>query len=408
MKRKRWLQASFEWTTEHLGVLAPVTTGSMVNHGTAIGADLLGGEFTFDPFTAYAQGFVTNPNLVVLGQLGKGKSAFIKTFLLRELKRGRRAVVLDPKGEYESLAAVVGVTPIRLEPGGSIQLNPVRGGPDPTSIRTDVALLVALLEHGLKRGLTPGERAALVEARGAVSLMSNATIGAIGDALFEPQASAAKRLHCSVSALQIDGRELALELLRLTEGDLAGMFDAVTSPSCTLDHSLVILDLSAVWNTSALPLVIACTLAWLEGASSTPLSPRYLVLDEAWAVLSDLSVSRWLQGSWKLARSTATSNILVLHRVSDVLGVGDRGDSTVALAAGLLADSGTSVCFQLGQEDATDAGEILGHGATEIGLLPTLGRGVALWRVSGEAHLVRHHVHDHEREMIDSDHAMRR
>ncbi|MEI6700383.1 MAG: ATP-binding protein, partial [Actinomycetota bacterium] len=125
-------------------------------------------------------------------------------------------------------------------------------------------------------------------------------------------------------------------------------------------------------------------------------------------VLSDLSVSRWLQGSWKLARSTATSNILVLHRVSDVLGVGDRGDATVALAAGLLADSGTSVCFQLGTEDAADAGEILGHGSTEIGLLPTLGRGVALWRISGEAHLVRHHVHDHEREVIDSDRAMRR
>ncbi|MEI6701880.1 MAG: DUF87 domain-containing protein, partial [Actinomycetota bacterium] len=255
-----------------------MTTGSMVHHGTALGTDLLGGEFSFDPFTAYAQGFVTNPNLVVLGQLGKGKSAFIKTFLLRELKRGRRAVVLDPKGEYESLAAAVGVTPIRLEPGGSVQLNPVRGGPDSTSIRTDVALLVALLEHGLKRGLTPGERAALVEARGAVSLLSNATIGAIGDALFEPQASAAIRLHCSVSALQVDGRELALELLRLTEGDLAGMFDAVTSPSCTLDQPLVVLDLSAVWKTSALPLVIACTLAWLEGASSVPLSPRYLVL----------------------------------------------------------------------------------------------------------------------------------
>ena len=408
MTRNRWLPAPFEWTTEHLGVLAPVTTGSMDNHGTAIGDDLLGGAFTFDPFTAYAQGHVTNPNLVVLGQLGKGKSAFIKTFLLRELKRGRQAVVLDPKGEYQSLAAAIGVTPIRLEPGGSIQLNPLRGGPDAASLRTDVALLVALLEHGLKRDLTPGERAALVEARGAVSLMSNATIGAIGDALFEPLSSAAKRLHCSVGALQTDGRDLALELLRLTEGDLAGMFDEVTSPSCTLDQPLVVLDLSAVWNTKALPLVIACALAWLGGASSNLMSPRYLVLDEAWAVLNDLSVARWLQGSWKLARSTATSNIIVLHRISDVLGVGDRGDQTVALAAGLLADSGTSVCFQLGTEDAADAGEILGHGATEIGILPTLRRGVALWRVSGEAHLVRHYVHDHEREMIDSDQAMRR
>ena len=46
-----------------------------------IGDDLLGGSFVFDPFEVYAQGVVSNPNMVVFGQIGRGKSAFVKTFL---------------------------------------------------------------------------------------------------------------------------------------------------------------------------------------------------------------------------------------------------------------------------------------------------------------------------------------
>jgi hypothetical protein len=100
--------------------------------------------------------------------------------------------------------------------------------------------------------------------------------------------------------------------------------------------------------------------------------------------------------------------VLVLHRCSDVLGVADEGEHTVALAAGLIADSGTSVCFQLDPRDARDAGELLGFSATATHLLERLGRAVALWRVGGSQHLVLHEVSDHEWAVIDSDHAMRR
>ena len=54
---------------------------------------------------------VTNPNMVVLGQIGRGKSTFVKTFLWRQLVFGRQAWVVDPKGEYQTLAAACGVRP---------------------------------------------------------------------------------------------------------------------------------------------------------------------------------------------------------------------------------------------------------------------------------------------------------
>ena len=56
--------------------------------------------------------------MVVVGQIGRGKSAFVKTYLWRQAVFGRRAWVVDPKGEYGALARAWGVTPVALRPGG--------------------------------------------------------------------------------------------------------------------------------------------------------------------------------------------------------------------------------------------------------------------------------------------------
>ena len=50
----------------------------------------------------------------VLGKLGQGKSALVKTLLWRMLLFGRRALVLDIKRDYGGLCRAVGVRPLRL------------------------------------------------------------------------------------------------------------------------------------------------------------------------------------------------------------------------------------------------------------------------------------------------------
>ena len=45
-----------------------------------------------------------NPNMIVAGSIGAGKSTVVKMVLDRALERGRRVVVIDPKGEYGQLA----------------------------------------------------------------------------------------------------------------------------------------------------------------------------------------------------------------------------------------------------------------------------------------------------------------
>src|SRR5580693_2349780 len=171
-------------TTRNLGAAYPfIAEVGLGRRGVVIGDDLLGGSFVFDPFELYAQGVVSNPNMVVFGQIGRGKSAFVKTFLWREAVFGRRAWVVDPKGEYADLAEAWGVRPVALRPGGAIRLNPLDPGPDSAGAGTGepdatgrrrTELLASLASACLGRSLVPRERAAL----GAALLDAGATQGA--------------------------------------------------------------------------------------------------------------------------------------------------------------------------------------------------------------------------------------
>jgi len=116
-------------TTRHLCAAYPLVSEAGLGHeGVLIGRDVLGGSFVYDPFVLYRQGVVTNPNMVVFGQIGRGKSSFVKSYLWRQAVFGRRAWVIDPKGEYGPLADAWGVAPVALRPGGPVRLNPLDTG----------------------------------------------------------------------------------------------------------------------------------------------------------------------------------------------------------------------------------------------------------------------------------------
>jgi len=102
--------------------------------GPYIGVDITGGMtgFHFDPFELYNTGALTNPNCIVIGGVGTGKSALVKAFLRRELaiyEDRRWIAVLDPKAEYLPFARAHGLAVIRLRPGGHDRLNPMDGWP---------------------------------------------------------------------------------------------------------------------------------------------------------------------------------------------------------------------------------------------------------------------------------------
>ncbi len=175
--RPRGLPPAHRATTVELRTLYPfVIPDDLGVEGCYIGREASGGLFCFDPWECYAKGKLTSPNIVVFGQIGRGKSAFVKSFIWRQRCFGRQCWVLDPKGEYEALALACGSSPLRLGPGLGLRLNPLDVNPTATvpdergedlpagqapAHQRRAELLGALLASSLGRPLQPEERAAV-------------------------------------------------------------------------------------------------------------------------------------------------------------------------------------------------------------------------------------------------------
>ena len=328
------------------------------------------------------------------------------TFLWRQMLFGRTSWVIDPKGEYDQLAAFCGTEPIRFRSGGTLRLNPL----DPMiGGDAQLALLRSISGVMLGRNLRPEEDACLERAHHEAVIEANnrraqPTIPQVVNRLLEPSDATAHELRTSTGRLAEDGRQLALALRRMGSGDLRGMFDGPTSSDLDLSGRLVVFNLREVKD-EARPILMACTAAWLQGSwARNDGVRRIVVLDEAWVVLRHLAIARWLRESWKLARQYGVQNIAVMHRLSDLTAAGDAGSEQVQLAKGLLEDSETRVIYRQSPGEVEQARELLGLTQTECEQIPSLERGEALWRVGRRSFIVQHRLESTiEREIVDTD-----
>jgi hypothetical protein len=385
--------------------------------GVYLGANLLtgGGGFAFDPFEAYAAGIITNPNMLIAGEPGVGKSATAKTFIHRSVGVfGRWVAIADPKGEYLPLAEALGLTVIKLHPGGVSRINPLDPGPaaaadESERVRRQAEMLATLLGSVLRRDLSPVEDAVLggamqVLARSEVTEPTLADVAALMVAPtteMVPTSTSAEDLARSIEAVPY-------ALGKLLDRSLRGMFDGTTNVAIDWQGPGLVIDLSAVHHDpEALTLVLIATTAWLQNLMATPGGPRRLqVLDEAWALLGSERTSKYLQACWKLSRSYGVANVAIVHRLSDLRSQTDDGTSAAKVSMGLLADTQTRVLFRQSTDQVIEAGAMLGLTSTEAQLLPRLVKGRALWKVGGRSAVVAHTIGAHERTFCDTDAAM--
>ena len=398
-------------TTAHAQAAYPfVAEGGLGGRGVYIGRDAYGGSFVYDPWELYGRE-LTSPNMLVIGQIGRAKSSLVKTYLWRQSVFGRRAWVIDPKGEYGPLAEAFGLRPIALEPGGQVRLNPLtpRAG-----WHGQLRLLQAVTAGSLRRSLAPEEEAGLRIALRAVNTQgSEPTLPRIVDALLRPSEEMAAGLATTAEGLAQATRQAALGLQRLCEGDLHGMFDGPTTPGLDLDAPLVVLDLHAVYDSSALGILMTCAAAWLRAMvdqqrARSEVDGRggeklIVVVDEAWRIFSHLGIGEWLQDSFKHSRAYGIQNLIVMHRLSDLRSAGAEGSREARLAEGLLADAETRVIYAQPTDQLDWTRELLGLTETEIELLPTLRRGEALWKVGQRSFLVHHRLSSFETRLVDTD-----
>jgi type IV secretory pathway VirB4 component len=398
-------------TTRHAQAIYPfIGAGALGGRGAFIGREAGGGAFCFDPWVLYEEGILDDPNAIVLGKLGQGKSALVKTLLWRMLLFGRRAFVLDVKREYGPLCTALGVTPISLEPGGGVRLNPLSTAANDAS---RIELLRAITATAIGERVTQAEAAVLREGlRLIASVETEPTLPQVATLLLRPPAELAHRLDTTVDALTADSRRAGLALQDLCEGPLRGIFDGPTSPGLDLDARLVVLDLHAVRDSPAVGILMACATAWMSALlarlSQRPSRERLIsVADESWKIVQHTGLGEWFQSNFKLARQFGVMNLIVLHKLADLQAAGDEGSRAARIAEGLIADASTRIIYHQDPAQAELTRSLLGLSGAEAQLLSMLSCGQALWRIGARPYVVQHHRSRLEAQITDTDSGMR-
>jgi type IV secretory pathway VirB4 component len=399
-------------TTRHAQAIYPfMMAGGLGGRGVFVGRDSSGGAFCYDPWVLYADGLLDDPNAIVLGKLGQGKSSLVKTLLWRMLVFGRRAFVLDVKREYGPLCDAVGVKPVALAPGAGVRLNPLASRPEE---HAQLELLRAVTVTALGAPLTQIEAASLREALRTARRGSrqDPTLPEIAALLFTPVAAMAERLQTTPERLARDVRRAALALQDLCEGPLRGLFDGPTSAGLDLDAKLLVLDLHALRDSPAVGILMACATAWMSALlarmAERPGRERLInVADESWKIIQHTGLGEWFQSNFKLARQFGVMNLVVLHKLADLQAVGDAGSRAARIAEGLIADASTRIVYHQDESQIPLTRTLLGLSESEAELLSMLSAGQALWRVGSRSFVVQHYRSRLEAGLTDTDTGMR-
>jgi type IV secretory pathway VirB4 component len=386
--------------------------------------------FYYDPFALYADGVLDNPNLMVFGEPGSGKSSVVKCLISRHVGLlgrggvGRQAFVVDPKREYEGLAEALGMTRLSLRPGGRQALNPL--GRLPGTIETPVerlvrrhhlmaALLSSLAGHSLDRtedAVLGWALEALGDAEERRSSTSSANLIDLSRLLEEPSEEMAKRGGLSRAELRALCRPLWLLVDKLVRRDLKGMFDGDEALGGAVASSTgIVLDVSAVFSDKALlRLVMLAAISVLQACylvgdagDEWAVPRRFLVVDECWSLLGQEETARFLQENWKLGRARGVANVAVCHRVTDLSAQADSDSATAKIGEGLVSDTQTHVVFRTAAHVAEKTADSLGLTPTEKQTVMRLPKATALWKVRGRSAFVRHLRSPYEEGFTDTD-----
>ncbi|MET9956009.1 type VI secretion protein [Streptomyces sp. NPDC006339] len=415
----------------------------------AVGAFMGQNTLTTEAFSAHPavwvqEGLVTNPNVMVTGIPGSGKSAHVKALSFRLMAFGHRTLIAgDVKGEYAALCRHLGAEPVRLGPGLRGRLNPLDAGPlgqgleritDQAELRSRLqeihrrrlTLLKALLELQLRRGLDPQEEEALDVAVREVTgelygqtTLSVPTLPLVYDKLRDPTAAMARELRVRDNEVQLAREQMASirsALGGMVTGHLGGLFDQQTSISLDWDAPIQSVDISALegYGDETVAMVLSCVSSWAQSAIDRPgARPWIVVRDELWRQMRSggAAMVKKIDADLRLSRATGTIQVLATHRLSDFESVGAAGSEAVNIAKDLISSCETRIQLAQDTRPLRLTREVIGLTDAECDLISSWGagqRGRALWKVGrgGGSHAVQLVLSHTEEQLFETDERM--
>ncbi len=394
--------------------------------GLLFGIDLESGwGVMHDPIFAYPH-TVNNANVVVIGDIGSAKSAAGKTWgCLRPMIIGRNVIVIDKKpsdsnpeeGEYAELCRYQGGEPVTFKIGGggscinifdpSISAETEEDSATGETPPSQSMLLRAVAEEVLGRPISPREGKALRTAhrralKDAATQNATPTIRLVINRMIDPAEEDSTFLEISKATLREWGYDVAFELERFVEEDLAGMIDNETTKDVKLKDGLTVFDVSQLpENGPALAIVMTVINTWMTNRLFKAKNRRqtHFVVEEAWHLVQT-SVAKVIRRNQKVSRAIGLSNWFFFHHVSDIPAGTD--------AEAIIKECDTVLVYQQKKApDARAAVDMFDLPASSYPTILNLATGTCLMKIGNEAPFeVKHLRSDVETILTDTDKAL--
>lgn len=419
-------QPAHQSTSHTLAAIFPMqATPPIPAVGPVLGIDARsGGEFSFDPWEWYAEGWISSTNILIAGGYRQGKSFFVKMLVCRSILFGRQGICTsDPKNEHARIALAVGGHVIKLgAAGGTHRLNILDGGVRRTG-SSDVeyeALVAARRGRGLEAMtdlLLPARQSTTVEEHTALDWALQREITETKD---RPTIRGIWQRLSTVTATDVgyydglkdDAKRIVHALRRVVSGDLAGMFDGHSTVTLDPTSPYTVFDTSEMMHRgpTAMALSQLVTNSWVQSAIADKTSGRkYFVLaEEGWAEMNSVASLEALRLRMKLSGEYGICNIMLVHEGGDFSAVGPEGSQERSLAEVLVRSFANKATFRQEPGQLKTTAEIVGFTPEDVEDIKTLEKGMALFKVKDHAYRIDTMPvsSDWERELFNTDAAM--
>lgn len=403
--------------------------------GIPIGVDMLtNGVFSCSPTDWLSYSLIANPNMLLTGIPGSGKSATIKTLILRLMTLGVKTIISgDLKNEYTPLVEYLGYKSISLGRGLNAKLNPLDAGGlgkellntsnnvlkkelSDEIMRRRLTLLSTLLSIRLDRRVNVFEEAVL---RYIIDYLTNTqayielTIIDIYNLLcsLEEHDSLIKHFDLITDEFQRKIEDIKYALEALIKGTLSGLFDTKSTVQLDYDAYIQNIDISRLEgrSDSSIAMILACISTWTQAAIDIKANViRCIVRDELWRSLSISDLVSKIDSDLRLSRSQGTIQLLATHRLSDFEQLSNDRDNKIA--SNLIASCDTRIICAQDIKPLNRVKEEIGLTNTECDYIKSwtaANVGCALWKIGRySSYLVKTVLTDVERKLFYTNERM--
>ncbi len=301
-----------------------------------------------------------NQNMLVLGEMGSGKSVFLKWKTLWHVLMGGRAFVIDLEGEFAPLAGILGAEYIDMGLSSDERLNVLDLNPDDEEGYYSGAMdLLGWLGLAVG-GLTPHEKNAVTDAYRRV--MAEAGVLREDRSTWRKTPDEMPILEDLYGALMVEehaaGRDVAARLKEFAVGMYSDAFNSRT----TIDprSPLVVFDVSGVRSEAFKGLRMRQIVTFIWSRMLRGDVPTLVVVDEAWHWLRHPEAATELEGMARRFRKRygglqlATQHIYDLDRTGSAQVIRDTADIAVLFRQRGTAVQAISRLFDLNELEARE------------------------------------------------------